>query len=448
MSSGTKLNYLQQRYFFSKIPIAQLAIFRVGFGLLLFLEAVGAVLTGWVSTAMIQPQINFSFIPFYPWLQPLPGEGMVYYYLLMGVLGLLVMVGLWYKPAMLGYFIMWTIAYWMQKSHYNNHYYLISILTGIAVFMPANRFFSLDVKYGLVKERQWTEAWTATILVGLLLIVYTAASLAKIQPDWLEGKPLQIWFSAKAHYWLLGPILQERTLHLLLAFGGILFDGLIIPALLFKPTRKPAIAFALMFHIFNSIVFQIGIFPYLMLFMSVFFFPPQRVHNFFFRASTLREPPVSESRYSKLTVAGVVLFFAVMVWLPIRHHLYEGDVNWTESGHRMAWRMMLRHKEGRANFEIVMPDGQRQWHNPAGMLTPKQLGILGTKPDVVWQYAQYLKEEYRKRGEEVEIYAHVSASLNGRPMQPLVDSSVNLANEPWRYFTTQSWIVHHENIGF
>src|SRR5690554_772178 len=94
------------------ISSAPLAIFRVGFGLLLFLEGVGAVATGWVRNAFVAPKFTFSFIPFSPWLQPLPGEGMVYYYLVMGLLGFLVMLGLFYRPAILGYFVLWTLAYW------------------------------------------------------------------------------------------------------------------------------------------------------------------------------------------------------------------------------------------------------------------------------------------------------------------------------------------------
>lgn len=444
--------FLRKRLF-EPISIAPLAVFRVAFGMLLALEAVGAVFTGWVRNVFMEPQVALPFIPFYPWLQPLPGEWMVYYYFLMGGLGLLVMAGLWYRPAIIGYFFMWTMVYWMQKSHYNNHYYLLILLTGISIFLPANRFFSLDVRWGFVRQALAVPRWTSLVFIGLLWVVYTAAALAKVQPDWLQAKPLQLWFAAKQHYWLIGDFLQYRWLQLLLAYGGILFDGLIIPALLWRRTRWAAIVFALFFHLFNSIVFQIGIFPYLMLFMSVFFFPSAEVSRLFF-SKTARLDHSDAYTWPSLglqnfIVVTLTLFFIVMIALPLRHHRYDGDVNWTESGHRMAWRMMLRSKSGTANFEVVLPDGTRIFHDPGTDLTPKQVALVTTKPDVIWQYVQHLKRTYAAQGMgEVQVYADVQSSLNGRPFKRLVDKRVDLAQEPWRFFETQRWVLLYEDTGF
>jgi vitamin K-dependent gamma-carboxylase len=75
--------------------------------------------------------------------------------------------------------------------------------------------------------------------------------------------------------------------------------------------------------------------------------------------------------------------------------------------------------------------------------------MVATKPDVIWQYAQYLSKVYAEEGMgDVEVYALVNSSLNGRPLKPFVDSQVNLAAEPWRYFQTQPWILLYEYTGF
>jgi vitamin K-dependent gamma-carboxylase len=343
-----------KRKLFEPISIVPLALFRIGFGLLLFLEAVGAVFTGWVREVFLEPSVHFSFIPFSPWLRPLPGDGMVYYYLVMGAIGLFVTLGLWYRPAIIAYLVLWTLAYWMQKSHYNNHYYLLIPLMGISALLPAGRFLSLDVRLGFADRLFDVPRWSSCVYIVLLLVVYTAASLAKVQPDWLDAKPLQIWFAAKKDYLLIGDLLQERWLQLVLAYGGILFDGLIIPALIWNRTRWTAIVFALFFHLFNSFVFQIGIFPYLMLFMSVFFFPAHQVRDVFFPKLSVENEGISlvqsHSSRQNLLILLFSAFFLLMIFLPLRHHGYTGDVNWTESGHRMAWRMMLRHKVGTASF--------------------------------------------------------------------------------------------------
>lgn len=426
---------------------APLAIFRVGFGLLLFLEGVGAVLTGWVRNAFILPGFTFSFIPFYPWLQPLPGDGMLYYYLVMGVLGLMVMLGLYYRPAIIGYFVLWTVAYWMQKANYNNHYYLMVLLTGIAVFLPANTYFSLDVARGAVARRDLVPQWTSLIFILLLWIVYTYAAIAKIQPDWLAAKPIKIWFLSKGDTFLVGPILVTYWFPHVVAYGGILFDGFIIPAIWWAKTRKIALVIALFFHLFNSLVFQIGIFPYLMLFMSVFFFDPIQVKAFFFSKEAkittkdLESYHAQRTPYTPWLLPILTVFFLIMILLPLRHHLYPGNVNWTEEGHRMSWRMMLRSKSGKASFTVILPDGEEITHLPQTDLTPKQAAAMSIRPDMVWQYAQYLKNNYLEKGNgEVAIYADVWASLNGRPYQQLINPEVDLAKEPWSCFGSHDWI--------
>ena len=67
-----------ERFLFRHIDNSALIVFRIAFGLLIFLEAVGAILTGWVKRTMIDPQFTFSFIGF-EWLQPLPGYWMYAY---------------------------------------------------------------------------------------------------------------------------------------------------------------------------------------------------------------------------------------------------------------------------------------------------------------------------------------------------------------------------------
>ncbi|WP_232834917.1 HTTM domain-containing protein [Pleomorphovibrio marinus] len=425
---------------FKPVDIAPLAIFRVGFGLLLFLEGVGAVMTGWVQRAFIDPDFTFSFIPFFPWLQPLPGQGMVYYYILMGVLGALVMLGWQYRVAITGYFLMWTLAYWMQKTNYNNHYYLLVLLTGLATMLPAHRYFSMDVRRGSVAKAYYVPNWTRTVFMLLLWVVYTYAALAKVQSDWLAAKPIAIWFGAKENTFLVGPLLAKEWFQYLVAYGGIVFDALIIPAIWFRPTRIYALGIALFFHLFNSLVFQIGIFPYLMLFMSVLFFPPLSVRKFFFARDIAPEPPEAYF-YTSFQKKGIMfcwcVFFLFMLILPIRHWAYTGDVNWTEEGHRMSWRMMLRSKYGTARFTLVDGEGNRSSHLPSMDLSGKQALVLPTRPDMIWQYAQYLKTEYAAK----EVYADVKVSLNGRPLHPFIDPGVDLANEPWRPFKSHPWIL-------
>ena len=133
------------QFLFKRIDNAHLIIFRIFYGLLVCAECFGAILTGWVKNTLIAPKFNFSFIGF-EWLQPLPGNGMYIYFFVMGLLGVLITIGYKYRYASLTFAFMWAGVYLMQKTSYNNHYYLLMLLAFIMSFMPANRSFSLDSK--------------------------------------------------------------------------------------------------------------------------------------------------------------------------------------------------------------------------------------------------------------------------------------------------------------
>src|SRR5690606_7367480 len=176
---------------FKQIDNTALLIFRVIFGLLCFLESVGAIFTGWIKKTLIEPQFTFTFIGF-EWLQPLPGNGMYFYYLVMGILGLFIMIGYKYRLSIIGFTVMWTATYLMQKSSYNNHYYLLILLSALMVFMPANRYFALDAKYNPKLHRYAMPQWCVLVFIFQMFIVYTYAALAKIYPDWLDLSVMKI----------------------------------------------------------------------------------------------------------------------------------------------------------------------------------------------------------------------------------------------------------------
>src|SRR5690606_40731135 len=107
------------KWLFTRIDNSALVVFRIFFGLLITIEAFGAIFTGWIRRTLIESSETFNFIGF-EFLQPLPGDGMLYYYGVMGLFGVLVMLGLKYRISIIAYTIMWSGVYLMQKSSYNN----------------------------------------------------------------------------------------------------------------------------------------------------------------------------------------------------------------------------------------------------------------------------------------------------------------------------------------
>ena len=225
---------------------------------------------------------------------------------------------------------------------------------------------------------------------------------------------------------------------------GILFDGLVIPALLWKPTRKIAFFASIFFHLFNSIVFQIGIFPYLSLAFIVFFFEPETIRNIFFKKkfSYIENDVRLPSNKNILWVLGSI-YFVIQLALPIRHYFIKDDVLWTEEGHRMSWRMMLRSRGGTMNFKVVNKETKASaFVDLDDHLSKKQKRRIASYPDFIWQFAQHLKREYAEKGEHVSVYAQNSkVSINGKPLRAFIDSKVDLANEPWHHFKHHEWIL-------
>lgn len=432
---------------FRQVDNSPLIFFRMAFGLLIFLEAWGAIATGWVYRAFIEPQYTFPFIDF-SWLQPLPGNGMYFYYIVMGLAGLMVMFGFYYRVGISLYTVMWAGVYFMQKTNYNNHYYLLLLLCILMCFLPAHAWASYDAKRNPKIRSLSCPQWCLWLFVIHITLVYTYASIAKMYPDWLDAKPLAIWFRGKADYILVGDLLQKEWFRYAVAYGGIAFDLLISPGMIWKKTRKYAFAASIFFHLFNSAVFQVGIFPYMGIAWGVFFFNPETIRNLFFKKKPKflsPENPPNPRLNQKILVYALGAYLVLQLLLPLRHHLFPGNVFWTEEGHRLSWRMMLRAKYGSVNFTIKDNQSDATWQiNSYDYLTRKQAGAIATRPDMCWQFVQILKKEFSEKGyEDVSIYANGYVSLNAHPSKPLYKPDYDLAKAEWHRFQSSPWLTNH-----
>lgn len=434
---------MPHRFLFTKIDNSPLIIFRIFFGILAALECYGAILTGWIKRTLIEPKFTFNFIGF-EWLQPLPGNGMYFYFFIMGTLGILIALGYKYRFAIISFTLMWSCVYLMQKTSYNNHYYLLVLISGLMCFFPAHKSNSLDVRQNPTLKTDSMYAWIKWAIIFQLLIVYVYAAIAKVYGDWLDFGIVRLLMLGKAHYYVIGELLQHPWIHKIIGAFGILFDLLIIPGLLWKKTRKIAFFISILFHLFNSIVFQIGIFPYLSLAFTVFFFEPDTIRKIFFK----KKPPyllnkVEAPFYKPILYSLGSLYFLVQLVLPLRHYLIQDDVLWTEEGHRLSWRMMLRSRSGSVQFKVVEKEsGKSKIIDLDDYITKKQKQRIAAYPDFIWQFAQHLKKEYAEKGVAISVYAVNSrVSINGRPSRAFIDPGVDLANAKWDYFWHNEWIL-------
>ncbi|WP_370090129.1 HTTM domain-containing protein [Ekhidna sp.] len=427
----------------TEVDNSSLVLFRMIFGFLAAAESYGAILTGWVDKAFIQPKFTFTVIGF-EWLQPLNGDGMIYYFMVMGTAGLFIMLGLFYRASTFTFFSMWTMVYMMQKTHYNNHYYLLVLLSAAMLIIPAHKSHSLDARWGLTMRKETCSRICYWFFILQIIIVYSYASLHKMHWDWLEARPLEIWFRYKSNYWLIGSLLQERWFQDAIAWGGVVYDGMIVWLLLYPKTRRLGFILSIIFNLFNSFVFQIGIFPYLMIGLTVFFFPPETIHSIFFKKKE-RVYPIRKKLSMGWTYF-LICYFIIQILLPLRNHLFEGNVNFTEEGHRLSWRMMLRAKSGFLKVKIVdKHSGEETKINLSDYLTIDQRSSVSVQPDMIWQFAQHLKREYAREGKKIAVYVDAQVSLNGHKRVALIDRNVDLASVPWEPFKHSEWILTYDS---
>lgn len=428
-------------YWFTPVNNSPLIVFRMLFGAIMFMEFGSALTNGWVKQVFISAPFRFTFIGF-EFLQHLDGPMMYGYYTVACILSALVAVGLFYRPAALGLALMWSAVYFAQKAHYNNHYYLMMLLCWLMAVVPANRRASFDVKFGLVKPTDVCARWCVQVFLLQTAIVYTYAAIAKIYPDWLNAMPVKIWFSNKTGHPYFGALYKSEWFAYFVAYSGFIFDLLVVPLLLWRRTRVLAVIAMLIFHQFNKLTFGIGVFPFLAMSLNVFFFPGKTFDNTVgIVKQAFKYPSMSVGQQRTITVI-LCLFLAWQVLTPFRHHFYKGDVVWTEEGHRMSWRMMLRTKSGDISYMVRDKASDSTWTiKPQKYMLRYQYRNLATRPDFIWQFAQRIERKYEQQGLGVAVYAKSICSVNGRPRRDLVDTSVDLAKAEWKHYAHNEWVL-------
>ena len=430
------------KFLFKAIDNSPLVVFRIFFGFLVTCESFGAILTGWVKRILIDPQVTFSFIGF-EWLKPLPGFGMYFYFIAMGVFGLAIMLGYRYRIAIISYTILWAGVYFMQKTAYNNHYYLLLLISFLLIFLPANSYASLDVRQNRIKEENTMPYWISLLFIIQVAIVYVFASKAKFYPDWLDGTFTRNLLADSTNVIALKKLFLQKWFYLFIAYMGIIFDLLIVPLLLFKKTRMLALLASLTFHLFNAIFLEIGIFPFFALTFALFFYEPETIRSVFLRRKTSIETDNGHSNYygKKIVYFLIIPYLIIQLLLPLRHHFIEGDVLWTEEGHRLSWRMMLRERNGFIHIRIKdLKTGEESLYDYRKNLTDKQIQNLATKPDFIWQYCQYIKEEFN--GKDIAIFINCKNSINRKEYKTLIDPKFDMAKAKWDYFRHNEWLLN------
>ncbi len=445
-----------------------LAFFRVALAGLVFVSLGRFVARGWVHDFYITPRYFFSYYGL-EWVRPLPGWAM---YAVFGGLLLaaaLVALGAWYRLAAAALFAGFTYVELLDKTTYLNHYYLLSLLLLLLAVLPLNAAWSVDAARHPGRAGRFgpPPAVALNLLRLQVGLVYFFAGVAKLKTSWLlEAQPLRIWLASYGSLPLVGGLLEQKWVAFAGSWFGAFFDLTIPFWLLWRRARPWAYAVLVLFHLLTAALFYIGQFPWIMMLAATVFFEPathRKVLRVFAglgrkvfgirwdagndQASHGPEPVFVPLRTEKpatktLFYLFAVLFFAIQFLLPFRYLAYPGDVLWTEQGFRFGWNVMLMEKTGLVEYTVREPGTGRTFTpNPAEFLTPQQVRMLATQPDMVLQFAHFLAAEYWRRGVHTpQVFAECYANLNGRGSRLLIDPTVDLAQQR-EGFGAKSWIL-------
>ena len=420
-----------------------LVVFRIGFGLLMLVGVVRFAAKGWIRELYVDPVFLFSALGL-TWLRPPSEPWLSMLFVWIGACSLAIALGWRTRWAALGFVVVFTWIELFDTALYLNHYYFVSWLGVLMIALPLGRSLSLDAGPVTVPvARGWL--WALRMQVGL---VYFFAGIAKLQGDWLlRAEPMATWLPARAHLPVLGPVLEQGWVAFAASWAAAAFD-LSVPFLLcFRRTRRGAYLAVMVFHSATALLFEIGMFPWIMVVCAAVFFPGTELRKvvptrWLGDSCEVPEAGTARARHDQrrrrpVFVAAAFVFFGIQLLLPWRHLLYPGDVLWTEEGFRYSWRVMVVEKTGHVEFRVQRADGETERVHPSQWLTMQQEGQMSVQPSMIRDFAVFLAG---LEGEGTRVYADAWVSLNGRTAQRLIDPHVDLAGQP-RGWWAKRWVL-------
>lgn len=428
---------------------ASITFFRIAIGLVLVWHVWEHFATGKIATDFATPGFHYTWDGF-EWVKPLPVGGMKVVFIVMGVAAVGITIGFQYRLSALVCCGLFTYQFLIDKAYYLNHYYLTCLLTLLLVFIPAHRSLSLDALTHPSIRSNVAPRWALWLIRFQIAIPYVYGGIAKFDPDWIRGRPAALFLLRRQdHLGFLAPYASDQWFVWLIAYGGLVFDLLIVPLLLWRRTRVPAFMLACVFHTTNSIVFDIGYFPWFMLLATTIYFEPdwpRRLIRSLVRFSGLQRgapkqdhTPVAQlplgvpSRRQQWGAVLLGLYVAIQLLVPFRHHFHPGRAVWSEEGNQFCWHMILSHKECLITCYVTDKMTRRtELLDIRQFLNNRQLIRIGTYPRMLQQFAHYLRERIKaSEHRDVEVRFLDLISFNGRKPQPLVEPMVDLAAEPF-----------------
>jgi hypothetical protein len=281
-------------------------------------------------------------------------------------------------------------------------------------------------------------------------IVYFFAGLAKVNWDWLfHAMPLSVWLPARVDTPVLGVLFEQPWAPFLFSWFGAIYDLFIILLLTNRKLWKVGYLLVIIFHLMTRVLFNIGMFPYIMICFTTIFIPVKYHEELISwgrkrlsKYNHLIQPRRIKSNVGKRwtfptsfaspqwVLPFMILFISIQIITPLRHVFYPGSVHWNEEGYRWSWRVMVLEKSGTALFTVEDPLSGRKFEvENSQFLTAYQEKQMAFQPDFILQFAHFIKDYYAEvlDSENLKVSVMSKVSVNGRKSHLLIDPHADLS---------------------
>ncbi|XP_055378655.1 vitamin K-dependent gamma-carboxylase [Condylostylus longicornis] len=466
---------------------AALGVFRLLFGLAMLIDIPEEREGGHIDVRFGDPKI--CHFPLIDSIQPLslPLIGVVYLVMWVGALG--ITLGYKFKLSCLLFSIPYWYIFLLDKTAWNNHSYLYGLCGVLLFFTDSHKFWSIDNLKSQEVEQSCVPYWNYFLIKFQFFILYFYAGLKKLTAEWLSGYSM----TNLGYHWLFLPLryfLSVELIELLIIhWTTAIFDVTIAFLMTWNKSRIWATPFMLTFHLMNSRLFSIGMFPWVCLAEAHLFFQPDWPRVFIHKVKTflfkLRQTKYATKRSTQCNVNNtitktntncfqkdakiftpicvrksevtqsfrvclIILYCLTQLFLPYSHFITKGYNNWTNGLYGYSWDMMV-HSYDTISVSIKIVDNE---NNESHFLNPyafSQYDRWTKHSDMAYQYAKCIQRNLINdlkinpnsiiKSANFSIYFDIWCSMNGRFQQRVYDPRQDLTKAVWHPFKKTTWVL-------
>jgi len=409
-----------------------LGIFRIVFGLIALWEVKFFYDIQFLENFILDTPVKFyyDFLP----ISALDSGTMELLLAGLALSALCITLGIFYRGAIIYFFAVFTYLFLLDKGYYNNHLYLISLMSFLMIFLKLDSALTIVSK----KRRSHIPHWQYRILQFQIIVVYFFGGISKLNPFWFEMHPVQELLASKD--------IQSELMLYFIMIGGLLFDLSIGFLLIWKKTRKYALLAALVFNIMNAWIFDdINIFPFFMIGCLILFIDQEKLEKYLQklgRKSILEKPTITPIQKIPLILISVYVFWQLV--LPLRHYFIDGYPDWTGEGQRFAWRMKIQTRSIKKMQFAILDLDKKIIHeiDPKQYLNGSQYTEMASHPRMIIQFAFFLKEEIAAKMNifNCRVHSNIKVSFNGTKTQNIFRQDLDLITSWQNNTAIHDWI--------